>query len=66
MKWIEFLPVFIAFLVTAVCTGLLIPFLNRKMPSKQQPKEEPAEKFLEKTVFGRLKRFQKVLVLRQL
>ena len=30
MKWIEFLPVFIAFLVTAVCTGLLIPFLNRK------------------------------------
>ena len=39
MKWIEFLPVFIAFLVTAVCTGLLIPFLNRKKVDQTERKE---------------------------
>ena len=39
MKWIEFLPVFIACLVTAICTGLLIPFLNRKKVDQTERKE---------------------------
>ncbi|MGN0363827.1 MAG: phospho-N-acetylmuramoyl-pentapeptide-transferase [Bilifractor sp.] len=39
MKWIDFLPVFIAFVITAVCTGLLIPFLNRKKVDQTERKE---------------------------
>ncbi len=39
MKWTDFFPMFIAFIVTAVATGFLIPFLNRKKVDQTEREE---------------------------
>lgn len=39
MRWTDFIPLFIAFGITAVLTGLLIPFLNRKKVDQTERKE---------------------------
>jgi phospho-N-acetylmuramoyl-pentapeptide-transferase len=47
VKWTDLIPVFVAFLVTAVSTGLLIPFLTRKKVD-QTEREEGVKSHLKK------------------